>query len=426
MAEMVGSAIVQEGMSRAVSFMLGKHLEKASEGHSTERLEMALSELEFALERTAKPPITETSLLHHMKVLKRGYVEGMDLLNKHKMHGHQEHRQGVKRKRWIICSKNLSVSPSSLGGFNMDDVRRFEWFADCAGKFVRDVESGCSLRQYTFCNPLIRHLLNGKALKYEMVHGSQVREVFIPPAFLGERGVEASLHFQCMDQTVPEKSFRLLLWLRVSESMDLVAIAIRCTQSLAFLSKPAAESAIAELSLLPTLLDSAYAIPWFGDNELYAQITKLSRQDPVCCTENGQGSSNIMLSELSQIFPEQVIAFRFESLISATKYSSCCSSDGLCCTKVQPPILLLSASFWPHTEVMIEATEFRHGSVEETSNIARSVAMECLIGQKDMKEHTVCWASKHGAALFCVKPVSQIASVRCPIPGDLQEMAIEG
>ncbi|XP_072148122.1 uncharacterized protein [Setaria viridis] len=424
MAEMVGSAVVQEGMSRAFSFMLGKHLEKASEGHSAERLEMALSELEFALERTAKLPITEASLLRRRKLLKRGYVEGIDLLNKHKLQGHQE-RPGVKRKRWITCSKNLSIS--SFGGLNTDGVRRFEWFADCAGKFVRDVESGCSLRHHTFCNPLVRHLLNGKALKYEMVQGSQVREFFIRPAFLGERGVEASLHFQYMDRSMPEKSFRLLLWLRVSESTDLVAIAIRCTESLTFLSKPAAESAIAELTLLPNVLDSAYAMPWVGNNELYVLITKLSRQDPVCCTADGQGSSNIMLSELSQIFPEQVIAFRFESLISAPKYCSSCSSDGLCCTKVQPPTLLLSASFWPHTELMIEATEFRRGSLEETSNMARKVAMECLISQKELKEHTVRWASKHGAALFCVKSVPHTASVRCPIPEELpREKAIEG
>jgi len=67
------------------------------------------------------------------------------------------------------------------------------------------------------------------ALKYEMVPGSQVREFFIRPAFLGERGVEASLHFQHMDCKMAERSFRLLLWLRVSESTDLVRIAIRCT-----------------------------------------------------------------------------------------------------------------------------------------------------------------------------------------------------
>lgn len=177
---------------------------------------------------------------------------------------------------------------------------------------------------------------------------------------------------------------------------------------------------------LPYYQICAYAMPWVGDNELYVLITKLSRQDPVCCTADGQDSSNIMLSELSQIFPEQVIAFRFESLILAPK-CLCCSSDGLCCTKVQPPTLLLSASFWPHTELMIEATEFRRGSLEETSNMARKVAMECLISQKKLKEHTVRWASKHGAALFCVKPVPHTASVRCPISGELtREKAREG
>lgn len=404
MADMVGSAIVQEGLSRAVSFVL----EKASEGHNADRLQMALSELELVLERSTRWTITDVSLLRRWKLLEHAYVEGVDLLNKHKLQDHQELRQGAKRKRWITSVMN-NLSISCFSGLNTEDVRRFEWFADCGRKFLRDVESGYSLRHYTFCNPLVRHLLNGKALKYEMVQGSQLREFFMRPAFLGERGVEASLHFQYMDCSMPEKSFRLLLWLRVSECTDLLGIARRCTRSLTFLSKPAAESAIGELTLLPNLQGSAHAMPWVGGNELHALITRRSRQDPVCCMANRQqGPSKIMSSELSQIFPEQVIAFRFEFLISAPNDDSrlCSSSDA------PPQTLLLSASFWPHRELMIEATEFRRGSVEETSSMARLVAMECLNAQKELKEHRVRWASKHGAALFCVKSLSQVASVR--------------
>nr|CAB3456745.1 unnamed protein product [Digitaria exilis] len=84
MAEIVGSVLVQEGLSKAVSFVLGKREEKASEAVNAERLEMAVSELAFALERTAKLPVTDVSLLHRRKMIRRAYLEGTELLNKHR------------------------------------------------------------------------------------------------------------------------------------------------------------------------------------------------------------------------------------------------------------------------------------------------------------------------------------------------------
>jgi len=56
-----------------------------SRAHIIARLEMALSRLEFALERTGKMPITYVSLLRRRKIIKRAYAEGTDLLEKHKL-----------------------------------------------------------------------------------------------------------------------------------------------------------------------------------------------------------------------------------------------------------------------------------------------------------------------------------------------------
>ncbi|KAF8783611.1 hypothetical protein HU200_000464 [Digitaria exilis] len=376
----VRSAIVQEAISRVISviFRKCKHFEKTSRGHSAERLEMALSELEFALERTAKLPITEATLLRRRKVLKHGYIEGMDLLNKHKLQGNQDLRQGVKRKRWITYSMNLSVS--SYGGLNMDDVRRFEWFADCAGKFIRDVESGCSLRQYTLCNPLVRHLLNGKALKYEMCQ---------------------------------------VLWLRVSESTDLVGIAIRCTESLSFLSKPAAESAIAELTQLPNLLDSAYVMPWLvaGMQYVHPESTQVWRPDPVCCQEEGHRPvRNMVLSELSNRFPEQVILFSFTCCLPALVFSMCSSSDETgtsIMTHRQPP-LQVTVGFVPHimkeqqesyaTEIVGDNEERIYDvSMQQVAETARSNAINCFSSQPELTVYARQWTSKHGGASFIVQ-----------------------
>jgi hypothetical protein len=67
MANMVASAFVQETVSRVTSYLFSKlddSKEMASRGHYVERLEMAHTELELALERSARMPITDVSLLH--------------------------------------------------------------------------------------------------------------------------------------------------------------------------------------------------------------------------------------------------------------------------------------------------------------------------------------------------------------------------
>jgi hypothetical protein len=119
--------------------------------------------LNWNLLRSVKLPITDVSLLCRTKVLRHAYVEGRNLLNKHKGRLQQE-GQEIER---VNGGLNLSLSVCGLKKdeplcLSCSDVIRFEWFADCANKFVRDLESGCSLRHYTFCNPLVRHLLQGK------------------------------------------------------------------------------------------------------------------------------------------------------------------------------------------------------------------------------------------------------------------------
>jgi hypothetical protein len=161
MAEMFVSTLVQETVSKSVSFVLGKREEKASQGHLMERLQMAVSELEFALERAQELPIRHLSLLGRRKQIKSAYNEAMELLDKHKQQqavpAGQELQtgRGVKHKRWNFWANNMSLKP--FVGLSTDAVRRFEWYADHAGRFVRDVESGCSLHHYTFCNPIVRH-----------------------------------------------------------------------------------------------------------------------------------------------------------------------------------------------------------------------------------------------------------------------------
>ena len=76
----------------------------------------------------------------------------------------------------IASAANLSIS--SLLGLDKDQLsssiaQTFEWYADCADKFVTDVESGCPLRRDTFRYPFVRQVFEGKTVMYQKMKGSQ-------------------------------------------------------------------------------------------------------------------------------------------------------------------------------------------------------------------------------------------------------------
>lgn len=71
MAHMVVSAVVQQSVSKVNSYLFGKHDDNdktTSREHNIERLEVAHTELELALERSARMPITDVSLLRRRKL----------------------------------------------------------------------------------------------------------------------------------------------------------------------------------------------------------------------------------------------------------------------------------------------------------------------------------------------------------------------
>ncbi|CAN6170754.1 unnamed protein product [Urochloa humidicola] len=423
MAEIVGSVLVQEGLSKALSFIMGKREEKASEGLSAEKLEMAVSEMEFALERTLKLPVTDVSLLHRRKMIRRAYLEGTQLLNKHKhksqaLQVQEEIGQGSKRKRWFTrANNNLSFS-----GLKMDDVRRFEWFADHASKFVRDVESGCSLRHYTFCSPHVRHLLEGKTLRYEILQGSRLlRRLYMQPICFEGRGVETVLIYQYRDTKIPERSFNLVLILRLSESTNIAGIAVRCLRSMASQFKLGTEAAIGELTLIPNLQHIAHSHARCYaeiDLESYNNDSQYLRPDPICCKENGQGPC------ANGVFPEEVIHFFFRCSISALDCSLPGSSDGAgtrrsVAMRDRRAPLNLTVGCMPHhvynneqqlqesytLEIFGDDEERGDVSIHKGGETLRSKATDFFLRQPELTEYRMLWISKHGVVgFFMEKP----------------------
>nr|XP_034569366.1 uncharacterized protein LOC117833877 [Setaria viridis] len=142
-------------VSRITSYLFSKcdHDERtASTGHHNERLEMAHTELELALERSARMPITDVSLLRRRKLLERAFKDCGDLLHrciKQQTMDVIEFEQPVRHSsKWILHVTQSSVSSYFTwlrkDNISCSDVRRNEWFAECTNHFLRDVESGCS------------------------------------------------------------------------------------------------------------------------------------------------------------------------------------------------------------------------------------------------------------------------------------------
>ncbi|CAL5089831.1 unnamed protein product [Urochloa decumbens] len=428
---MVISAVVQEAVTRVSSLVFSKCRDMAPEAHTIERVEMALAELEFALERSAKLPITDVSLLNRRKVFKGAYIEGVDLLNKYRRLAMQAQEetcsQVVKRKRWITRAKVLLIA-TSVGLNKQGDVRRLEWFADRARRFLRDLECGCSLLHYTFCNLLVRHLLEGKSLTYEMVQASCRRRLFISPMCFEERGIEAKLAYYYKNRMRPEKSFRLGSILRLSETIDIVGTLIDCLRLLTSQFKIVAESAIGELTLLANFQDSnhSYLSQPRMITESDAEFTQSLRRDPLCCEADGQRpftTKTTSSSEPSYKFPnqpyklpDQVNLIYFQCYVSAHEYNLHSSTDEMCRNAGadwRSP-LELTTCFTPHifpqdrqeiyaVEVIEGKKERRDVSVEQMAEVVRSRAISSLIHQSEARKYEMFMFYGHAAAYILLK-----------------------
>uniref|UniRef100_A0A0D3GPN2 Rx N-terminal domain-containing protein n=1 Tax=Oryza barthii TaxID=65489 RepID=A0A0D3GPN2_9ORYZ len=438
MAEAVASALVQETVSGVFSYLSSNRTEKASKRHNMERLEMAHSELDLALERSSKLPITDASLLRQRKIYKRAYDECGDVLHRCKLQileGEDSHMVKGGFTKQIFRAVKSSIS--SLIGMDKDEasysddaVRRFEWFADKAGKFVRDVETGCSLAHYRFFSPLIKHLLEGKRLCYELVQRSQTLRLEIDPVRSEERGVEAEIRLCNDNVTMLTRSFNLRLILRLSESTDIVGIIISCLQSFGPHFKSLVENAkntVAELPTQDVLNSSARIFFALPSDVLYEGSATTYRPDPLCCRTHGHGVGSL---ELSYRFPEQVSNFHFNGYVVASdcNYRSANSTNEVIDRNIMRdwPPLQLTIAFAPHQphhedvqgsyEIIGGNNERIDTSMHQMEEMVVSKAIGCFNSQPEVATYSIFSWSVHGCAYFAVQ--KSIVPVALPLsPG---------
>lgn len=441
MADMVGSAVVQEVVSGAFSLMRNSHEEMASQSHLIERLKWAHLELEFALERTQRMPMIEVSLLKMRMMIKQAFEESRDLLYKQQTlrvnleEGGTE--QGVTLNQRIMHAVKPFFA-TEKGSISGPCVRRFEMFAQKTDKFVRDVESGCSLAPYRFSSPLITQLVEGKYLFHHTVSGSQTRTLSILPCCVEDYGVLGIVTFGFKDLKTPIKCFNLYLILRLSESTDIVGISTKCLQSLEPQLYSLAGVASGELARISTQVNIFTTGPVLRER-LFNTINKAIRsfrEEPLCCIGDGFQTSakNVFSSQVTEWFPEQVSYLGFDCFFSAAEYNLQSSDVGTNRHTINAwQILQLSVHFLPHalleteddkvcTYVLTAGGQYcgPFKWLSELSVVAEYVPFIAVHRFNLEPERTECrilWCSAHGMATFTVsKPITEIK--RAPKVGD--------
>ncbi|CAD6256498.1 unnamed protein product [Miscanthus lutarioriparius] len=250
--EMVSSAVAQEAVNQVLSRIKDGCQHKSDAKEHIERMEMAHIKLEAALETSNKWNVTSAPLLRWPGPSHReGQFPVRPLLDldaadagpktvtwcRQRLQEEEEVQQVLRSSSFPKRIAHTARSFVSLiFSHGKDDeltgstaTRRFERFAEGASEFLRYVELGGTPCRYMFFDPLIRHLLTGKGTKYCFVSKGQHLSFLLQPfSPLQEHGMEGNLIFLLEDANAPENNFLFTLQLRLSESTDIVGVAVRC------------------------------------------------------------------------------------------------------------------------------------------------------------------------------------------------------
>ncbi|PAN49026.1 hypothetical protein PAHAL_9G420800 [Panicum hallii] len=197
MAEMVGSIVVGEVVSRTSSFLIGRHRDRLSAREGVERLEMAHIRMEAALEVSARWRAADAPLLRWRRRLRRAAGECDAALHRWKLRELQEEAARERLARAplpgrvahaILCFVSALLALARRRGGGWDDasraraaVERFERLADGAAEFLRCVEFNAAPRKRRLLiGPAVGEL--GGGVERGMLRGAGARHCFLGAA----------------------------------------------------------------------------------------------------------------------------------------------------------------------------------------------------------------------------------------------------
>ncbi|CAL5077970.1 unnamed protein product [Urochloa decumbens] len=433
---MISSAVVQETVSEILSNMKAKYKGRSNPKEHMERLEMAHIRLEAALHTSDGWNITSAPLLRWRGKLKRAMQECDETLHRCKKRTKEVEamEDGVRSSssfpKRIAHNAKSFVSSIFNGASSSDElsgstVRRFEWFAEGATEFLRFVELGGTARQYMFFDPLVRHLLAGNTTEYKLVLQNQHHLFCLRPVSTPE-GMEGRLLYALKDGDAPENSFLLALTLQISESTNIVRVAVRCLELFTPHFKSTSEIVKTKLTQLPVhdfswvpYVDSGDKHHW---NNAHGIFSKWFRPNPHCCKQkHGHNQyqqqpydtgSNTKSSWHRDVYLEPVIKVYLLGHVPVSSGSN---------QEKGSPYMKLRLLFSPHTstEGMLSSSvggsamemvpgQEHHGlypniSFEQLEDIMLPKATDCFRQNAGAAEYQMLWRSKHGGAYIQVE-----------------------
>uniref|UniRef100_J3N873 Rx N-terminal domain-containing protein n=1 Tax=Oryza brachyantha TaxID=4533 RepID=J3N873_ORYBR len=171
-AEIVGSAVVGEAVSRICSYLIGRAAADEAVGdaeQNEERMEVALLRIQAAVEEAGSWHITNRPVVRWRDRLKRAAGEGECVLREHRQRRRRvaddddAHRHRLWLPRCVARAAGRKLFAAVGGGdgqrLSGGTVLRFERLADGVGDFVRLVESGGRAKRFVPFHPVAASLL---------------------------------------------------------------------------------------------------------------------------------------------------------------------------------------------------------------------------------------------------------------------------
>ncbi|RCV09311.1 hypothetical protein SETIT_2G017100v2 [Setaria italica] len=303
MEDIVSSAVVQETVNQVLSGLVKKYeeIDESDANRNLERLEMAHTRLEVALEISGKWQITDASLLRWRRKLKHAAQECDDMLHKCKQRILEDEQMEQRVRNSSFPSRIAHATKSFVSSIISCDnnklmrsaVQRFEWFADGATEFLRFVDLGGTPRRHISFYSLVNNLFAGKELQHKIVGGNQhpSSQLWLEPFGSAEHGTEAHLIFIQTDDSLSVGNIYFSILLQISESTDIVGTAIQCLQLFAPPFKCTVENIMKELSQLPT--QCLTWMPSVHSNQkdrfrLQNHASQWIRPKPLCCKKHNR------------------------------------------------------------------------------------------------------------------------------------------
>ncbi|CAL5091744.1 unnamed protein product [Urochloa decumbens] len=392
-AEMVSSVVAQETCSQILSGMVNMYREKEDSAANTslERLEMAHIRLEAALETSENWYIIDSSLLRWRRKLKRAAQECDDTLQKCKKRileneqMEQEVRNSSLPNRIAHATKSFvfSVFNRKNNELSRSVVQRFEWFANGTSDFLRFMELGGTPWRHMPFFSLVENLFAGKELHYKTIQGGDcpLFQLWLAPFRTAETGTEASLIFIQKDG---KSNIFFKMIIQLSESTDIVGIAIKCLEMFAPHFKYTTENIRKELAQLPTRY-----LPWVPSvyqtkdrDILHGLGSQWYRPNPLCCKQHDQHEevrcvTNLDTAGLTDVSLEPVIEVSLGCQVSLPLYNK---------QKTSPSEDIIFLQDSPYVNAAISFTP--HRILEGMLPANRSSAIEMIVGKEKHCLHT--------------------------------------